>query len=770
MEKSQDMGSWTIVDNAADDSYTPASIQVGYYLRATATYNDSFGNGKTAQAVSANKVRAVPSSTVTYTFPAGSDARNVTENSPAGTNVGAPVAINSGSDVLTYSLGGTDAAAFEIDRATGQIKVGPRTILDADVDEPTYTVMVSAAKASDAASEAVTQAVEITVTNLNEAPMVTGGVTMIKNHMEYDASPMDDGALADEDPSKVVDTYMASDTETTDAADIDWTLQGADASKFDISTAGALTFKDAPNYEMPADAGRNNVYNVTVVATDDGVVNGRNKMAATRAVSIMVTNVEEAGTVTLSAQQPYVGVPLTASVTDLDGPTTDVTWKWERDPMLNTADDEEVIAGATSATYTPTSDDAGSFLRAIATYTDPQGKDTSDKTSVAVVVVRTDNAPKFGGTESGKRFIAENLLARAPVVADSDGINAVVANDPVQATDAEMAQLLTYRLSGTDAGSFTITSDASTAARGGQIAAKAKLDYETKSTYRVTVTATDPDNISASIDVTITVINANEIPEVTGDAEKDYPENGTGPVTTLTATDPEGGTIYLSLLPTGGTLPTGIDVTDVVDVDDFSISAQGVLTFNISPDYDSSDDNVYNIVVVASDDALGAGTTDNPTGMAYKKVVVTVTDVDEPGIVTLSSLQPQVDVALTVSVTDPDATTLQIEAATWKWEKSRSRTSGWTTIGGAAEDSRTHRMLLLPSSAPTYGRRRPTRTADDNDKIAAGSVGQEGAGGAYFHVTKPRTRSPTTPAREELTENSPAGTNVGDPVEANDSR
>ena len=61
-------------------------------------------------------------------------------------------------------------------------------------------------------------------------------------------------------------------------------------------------------------------------------MDNKNKMTATRAVTIMVTNVEEEpGTVTLSAQQPYVGVALTASVTDLDGPVTDVTWKWERD-------------------------------------------------------------------------------------------------------------------------------------------------------------------------------------------------------------------------------------------------------------------------------------------------------------------------------------------------------------------------------------------------------------------------------------------------------
>ena len=46
----------------------------------------------------------------------------------------------------------------------------------------------------------------------------------------------------------------------------------------------------------------------------------------------------------------------------------------------------------------------------------------------------------------------------------------------------------------------------------------------------VTVTATDPDGLSASIDVTIKVTDVNEAPDVTGDATKDYTENGTGSV------------------------------------------------------------------------------------------------------------------------------------------------------------------------------------------------------------------------------------------------
>ena len=59
-----------------------------------------------------------------------------------------------------------------------------------------------------------------------------------------------------------------------------------------------------------------------VVPDDNNGFDNKNKMTATRAVTIMVTNVEENGTVTLSAQQPQVGVPITASVDDPDGSVT----------------------------------------------------------------------------------------------------------------------------------------------------------------------------------------------------------------------------------------------------------------------------------------------------------------------------------------------------------------------------------------------------------------------------------------------------------------
>ena len=46
---------------------------------------------------------------------------------------------------------------------------------------------------------------------------------------------------------------------------------------------------------------------------------------------VEVTNVEEAGSVTLSASQPRIGVEIRANTpVDPDGGVTDVTWQWSK--------------------------------------------------------------------------------------------------------------------------------------------------------------------------------------------------------------------------------------------------------------------------------------------------------------------------------------------------------------------------------------------------------------------------------------------------------
>ena len=88
----------------------------------------------------------------------------------------------------------------------------------------------------------------------------------------------------------------------------------------------------------------------------------------------------------------------------------------------------------------------------------------------------------------------------------------------------------------------------SPSSRGGQIHLNAgtKLDRETKDTYMVKVTATDPNGLSDSVDVTILVTDVDEAPKiitgglvVTGTSDINYAENGTGMVATYSAVGPD---------------------------------------------------------------------------------------------------------------------------------------------------------------------------------------------------------------------------------------
>ena len=75
-----------------------------------------------------------------------------------------------------------------------------------------------------------------------------------------------------------------------------------------------LAFKDKPDFEMPGDSNRDNVYQVTVVASD-----GVN--SAMRDVIVKVTDMAEDGEIEVMPSQPRVGTALTATLTDSDGVT-----------------------------------------------------------------------------------------------------------------------------------------------------------------------------------------------------------------------------------------------------------------------------------------------------------------------------------------------------------------------------------------------------------------------------------------------------------------
>jgi hypothetical protein len=99
---------------------------------------------------------------------------------------------------------------------------------------------------------------------------------------------------------------------------------GADQAKFAITSGGALSFLSPPNFEAPTDAGGNNVYEVTIQASDGA------GGTATQTISVTVTPVNDNRPVLTSADA--VSVPentsavLTVTATDADLPPQSITF------------------------------------------------------------------------------------------------------------------------------------------------------------------------------------------------------------------------------------------------------------------------------------------------------------------------------------------------------------------------------------------------------------------------------------------------------------
>jgi ELWxxDGT repeat protein len=75
-------------------------------------------------------------------------------------------------------------------------------------------------------------------------------------------------------------------TDPNGVAGMHYVLSGADAARFSINAFGKLAFKAAPDFEKPADAGANNIYNVKVTAIDG------TGLSDTQALTIKITDVK----------------------------------------------------------------------------------------------------------------------------------------------------------------------------------------------------------------------------------------------------------------------------------------------------------------------------------------------------------------------------------------------------------------------------------------------------------------------------------------------
>ena len=292
----------TMIAGANSDTYSVTAADAGMYLRAVAYYVVTANvTQETASLTSDYPVLAARAGDNGLTFSPAAVSREVAEGGK-GMNAGAPVTATGNHGAVNYTLvDGGDYRKFKIDQETGQITTAVDLDYDAAVADRddncrnanfcTVTVRATDASGDSTGSAAPTMdaTVTIRVTDVNERPEFTetAGTAMSPEAIR---SPEGRTALFGDETgpgfSDTADdvTYAATDPE---GLNVNLTLLGPDGDRFRLSASQVLSFREKPDYEMPADADRDNVYLVTVRASDGALHNDR-------MVAVTVQNVDEA--------------------------------------------------------------------------------------------------------------------------------------------------------------------------------------------------------------------------------------------------------------------------------------------------------------------------------------------------------------------------------------------------------------------------------------------------------------------------------------------
>jgi hypothetical protein len=575
---------------AAPDFETPADVGSNNVYDVTILASDGVFSDSQAISVTVTNV-AEGGPVITSNGGGDTAAVSMAENGSAVTTVAATATPPVGGPISYAIAGGADSARFAIDPTSGALAFvsAPNFEVKTDVGaNGVYDVIV---RATDGVNSD-TQAIAVTVTNVNEAPTITSGGGGDTASYTFGENLVGGMAIAASDPENTPRTYSIAG--------------GVDGSKFTInSTSGLLQFITAPNYELPTDAGANNVYDV-IVRASDGV------FSDTQGVSVTITNVNDAPVISSNG----AGAAAALSVAENSTAVTTVTATDDE----NNAVTYSISGGADSAKFTI---NAATGALAFVAAPNFEVKTDSGANGVYDVIVRA-----YDGTSADTQAIAVTVtnVNEAPVITSNGGGATASVNQnenyayatTVASTDPENMTRIYSIVGGADAAWFSISST-------GWLAFVILPDFENpgdvggNNVYDVIVQVSDG-ALADTQAIAVNIFDFNEAPVITSNgggnsASIAFIENGTL-VTTVTSTDPENTARTYSLA--GG-----------LDAAKFTINAStGALSFVTAPNFesptDSNGDNLYYVLVKASDGSLND----------VQTLAVTVADQDESVAIT----------------------------------------------------------------------------------------------------------------------------------------
>ncbi len=359
----------------------------------------------------------------------------------------------------------------------------------------TVTSVDDGGTANGGVNTSAPQTFVITVTPENDAPVITsdgGG---------------DDASLNVAENSTAVTTVSAADIDLP-AQTLTFNITGGDDSAlFSIGSAtGVLSFLNAPNYESPADADLDNVYEL-IVEVSDG-----NGGTDEQEISVTVTNVNEAPFITYGGTTP-------PSVWNMPENQVDLIPFEADDPDFETVTlTFSIHGGADQARFGIDAETGELAFLATPDFENPADADT-DNVYHVVIAVTDDGTPALTTTHAVSITITDTN--DAPVIISNGGGALAAVNVPenttavttVVATDDDLpAQTLTFSIiGGADAARFTLGGGT------GVLAFNSGKDHEFPSdqngdnVYEVVVRVEDdaspPSSDSQTILVTITPVD-----------------------------------------------------------------------------------------------------------------------------------------------------------------------------------------------------------------------------------------------------------------------
>ena len=441
---------------------------------------------------------------------------------------------------------------------------------------------------------------------------------------------------------------------------------------------------------------------------------GAGKTATSPATSAVANTTDQAGTVTFDDASPTFGVEITAMLTDLDTPITNLTWQWQVQTKKTWTD----ITDATNASYTPVQADIGKRLRALASYNDAHGPgkrarsgrtapvvnvadtagvvtldDTTPTQGVTVTATLTDvNTPLSNVTWQWRRgnndIVGATSASYTPIQDDvGETLRAVARYDDRYRTGRTATSAASAAVADVD-DPGVVTIDDTTPIRGTAITASlsdpdGSVTNVTWQWQRGTTDIPGATNASytpvlADVGETLRAIASYN------DAEANGKTATSGSTAAVTNTVDVAGSVTLSdTTPTQGVAVTATLTDADTPIENLAWQWQrgnndiaGATSATYTP---TQDDVGKRLRAVASyDDAQGAGK--SATSARTGKVA----DVDDPGVVTLDVTAARVNTAITASLTDPDGS---VTGLTWQWQ--RSTETGYEDITAATSASYT---------------------------------------------------------------------------------